>query len=268
MDERKGGRLPFDEEVPSGTSRPRRSLLDPSAAPGAGEAPPEDDASATESAEPYPFPVAAVALLLLLVLIMGYVGMRVLIGGPPRPAPSAAAGSVRPEPGGHADPVADLLSTGEETHEPRSPAAMPGARQAGTGRTRASAAGSPASGQDPLLLARAGEFALASEAWARRLASGPSRDGWTVQLSANCEPGLIQDLLTAPGLGRDAFLLPVAIRGQSCYRVCSGVYPGRAEADRRAREISIRPPAAGVVARAVLLADLLPRSGSAAPTSR
>ena len=224
---------------------------DPVPAPGSGEGSGPRNGAEREGGSSLPqrspFPVGAAALSLLLLAILAYVGMRALGDSTPDgtagrgstptastagSAPGASPPAASPRPPAQAriasapsDPVADLLSGGEE----------------------------------PGLLARSGDFEAASGAWARQLAERPARDGYTVQLSANCETDKLADLLNAPGIGSDGFLLPVTIAGRSCYRVCVGLYPARVDADRRAREISSRPPAPGVVARAVLLADLLPR---------
>jgi septal ring-binding cell division protein DamX len=93
---------------------------------------------------------------------------------------------------------------------------------------RTPAANPPAAASDARALLAQGALPDAARAFARSMAAG-SRGRYTAQLLTACSPENVQKAVGAGG--SEVFILPVSVKGQACYRVCWGLFDGRAAAE-------------------------------------
>jgi len=255
MDERRDDELPFDRGIAE-----EPEIIKPPASPSDGSSRPGTAGPSSR------LPISALAILVLLAIVLGYATYRSFRGQRTsgtgqeltpveEPADLGEAASDREAPPDHPaaeEPVA--AGTERAAEEPAAEENEPAAEEPPPAR-----AGNRPVEEDPLALARDGDYAAAARLWARSISEGNARSSYTVQVTANCERGNIQRLFGTAGPDSDLFLLPVSIQGRSCYRVCRGLYNDRASAESFARALSAGKREGAPAARAVAVADVLPR---------
>ncbi len=242
--------LPFDDEEKPAPPRPRGGSVSPRSL---FERESEERRTVTvEDPSPGPargMPLAAIFLLVLLAAVAGYVVMRSLFspGTPPAPERAAVTAPAPPQ------PSADHDASREDYFDPLAPVggdatadAPPAPSPAGGGGSEMVPVEEPPKRpfEEPGAAAQAGDLPRAARLWAASLAVETDPGTWTLQISANCQtaalPGLLRRLSTG---GEEAFLLPVRINGQDCYRLCRGVYRNREDAEASIPRLpSISPP--------------------------
>ena len=109
---------------------------------------------------------------------------------------------------------------------------------------------------DPRALMRQGALPEAARAFAASYAAG-ARERFSLQVLVACAPENVQKAVAAVP-DDELFIVPVAVKGKSCYRVCWGVYDTRpaAEAALRGLPAYFRQP--GAAPRLAPLGELLP----------
>jgi hypothetical protein len=116
-------------------------------------------------------------------------------------------------------------------------------------------AGQPPAGEARSLLAQ-GALPDAARAFAASLA--PSAQGrFSLQVLVACDPANVQKAVGAVA-GEELFILPVTVKGRSCYRLCWGVYDDRPAAEAALSGLPDYFRQGGAVPRLSPLAELLP----------
>jgi septal ring-binding cell division protein DamX len=100
-----------------------------------------------------------------------------------------------------------------------------------------------------------GSLPEAARAFAHSVSTGP-RTRYTAQLLTACSPDNVQKAASAGG--SELFILPVSVKGQSCYRVCWGLFDGRTEAERALASLPSYFRQSGVRPRLSSIAELAP----------
>jgi hypothetical protein len=91
----------------------------------------------------------------------------------------------------------------------------------------------------------------------RRTLEDPARllrsaDGFTLQVAVVCRRDNAQRLLDRAGASTSLYVLPLAMNGEECFRLCWGTYPSRAEAARAADlPAELRPSGASPTVRSI-----------------
>ncbi len=158
--------------------------------------------------------------------------------------PSPAATTIPPAaPAPRTTPIAPAAATPPPTARP-APAAAP-----------AQAATAPAPTGDGRALLAQGSLPQAAQAFAQSLGAG-SRDRVSVQLLTACAPENVQKAVGAGG--PELFILPVTVKGQTCYRVCWGLFDGRPAAEAALPGLPAYFRQSGVRPRLSTVAELVP----------
>jgi septal ring-binding cell division protein DamX len=118
----------------------------------------------------------------------------------------------------------------------------------------APATAAPSAGDGRALLAQ-GALPEAARAFSRSLAAG-SRSRYSVQLLTACSPENVQKAVSAGG--SELFILPVSVKGQTCYRVCWGLFDGRSGAEAALAGLPAYFRQSGVRPRLSTVAELAP----------
>ncbi len=179
----------------------------------------------------------------------------VTLAGRPAPSPRPAPTPTAPTPATASSsiPPAATSPAPAATRAPV-PATMPGAVAAASAATPAPRAAPPAS--DPRALLRRGALPEAARAFAASLRPG-ARSRFSLQMLTACAADTVQKASTASG-SDDLFILPVALNGRSCYRVCWGVYDDRQGAEAGLATVPAYFRQGGAKPRVSPLAELLP----------
>jgi septal ring-binding cell division protein DamX len=113
--------------------------------------------------------------------------------------------------------------------------------------------GAPQGGEARSLLAQ-GALPDAARAFVASVAPGP-KGRFSLQLLVACDPANVQKAVSAVS-AQELFILPVNMKGKTCYRLCWGVYDGRPAAEAALPGVPSYFRQGGLVARP--LAELLP----------
>jgi Domain of unknown function (DUF4388) len=105
-------------------------------------------------------------------------------------------------------------------------------------------------------LLRHGALAESARGFATSLATGPE-GRFSVQALVACAPETVQKAVDNVS-GAELFILPVDLKGRSCYRVCWGVYETRDAAESAARDLPSYFRQSGISPRVTPLVELLP----------
>jgi hypothetical protein len=136
--------------------------------------------------------------------------------------------------------------------QPAAPPSSADRPPATAGSPRPSAAGADA---DARALLAQGTLPDAARTFARSLGAG-SRGRFTAQLLTACSPENVQKAVVAGG--DDVFILPVAVKGQSCYRVCWGLFDERSAAEAALSGLPAYFRQNGVRPRLTSIAEIAP----------
>ena len=165
---------------------------------------------------------------------------------PATPTPGTAAPTPSPIPPAAAQP---RPTTAAPTPATPPPAVRP---------TPAPAAARPASGsaEQARALLRRGALAESAHGFATSLATG-AEARFSIQTLVACAPETVQKAVDNVS-GAELFILPVDLKGRSCYRVCWGVYDTRDAAEAAARGLPSYFRQSGISPRVTPLVELLP----------
>jgi septal ring-binding cell division protein DamX len=109
---------------------------------------------------------------------------------------------------------------------------------------------------DAHALLRQGALPEAARAFAASLAPG-GRDRFSLQLLVACAPENVTKAVSAVP-SEDLYILPVSLKGRDCYRLCWGVYEGRAAAEGALTSLPAYFRQGGGAPRIAPLVELLP----------
>jgi septal ring-binding cell division protein DamX len=215
-----------------------------------------------------------IVLSALLMIVVGTVAAwYFLLRAPATPAPTPPVTTARAQPTPPTAPVttttlppATLAAPPEPTGPPATtlaPAATPVPPHA-TPPPRATPAPRPtpvpsaaaSSGASARVLLGRGALPEAAREFASTLRPG-SRTRFSVQMLTACAPETVQKAVGAAG-SEELFILPVALNGRACYRLCWGVYSDRQGAEAALAKIPAYFRQGGAKPRVSPLAELLP----------
>lgn len=114
----------------------------------------------------------------------------------------------------------------------------------------------PAPAGDPRALLAGGSLPEAARSFAASLAPA-ARSRFSLQLLTACSPETVQKAVGAAA-SAELFILPVALQGRSCYRVCWGLYDSRQAAEAGASTVPAYFRQGGARPRLSPLSELLP----------
>jgi hypothetical protein len=112
-----------------------------------------------------------------------------------------------------------------------------------------------ATGAEPRALIRAGRFPEAARAFATRARADRSR--FTVQILVACTGETIQKALDNDP-SQELYIVPVTLKGHSCYRLCWGIYDSTPLAEDAQRRLPDYFRQGGALPRVVPVAAILP----------
>jgi hypothetical protein len=174
---------------------------------------------------------------------VGVVKPLTLPGAAPAPAPSPSIAATAAPPVSPPPEAADAATT--------PPPALPeAARGAAPARTQT------ASANEARALLRRGDLTGAGRGFVGTLKAAP-RGAFSIQLLLACAPETVTKAVASAG-APELFIVPIRYQGRDCYRVCWGLYEGRAQAESARRSVPSYFRAGGTTPKVVPAVELLP----------